>query len=75
MLLPLNTNVNYSGSKWAAGFLVLSGFPQAIPGCLHYFLPDGGAGVIAGLDLSHSRAPIEPRMGVEDIQTAAQQEK
>jgi hypothetical protein len=29
-----------------------------VPGLIHVFLPDGGAGVIAGLDLSKNRATI-----------------
>ncbi|MBC7522673.1 MAG: hypothetical protein H7268_16470 [Sandarakinorhabdus sp.] len=31
---------------------MLAGFFSIIPGCIHFFLPDGGAGVIAGIDLS-----------------------
>jgi hypothetical protein len=58
MILPPSSNAHYAGSKWAAWFLVLSGFFELVPGCIHYFLPDGGAGVIAGLDLSHDRATI-----------------
>ena len=58
MILPPSTNKEYSGSKWAAWFLVLSGVLEIVPGCIHYFLPDGGAGTIARLDLSHSRDVI-----------------
>lgn len=29
-----------------------------MPGAIHAFLPDGGAGVIAGLDLTHNAATI-----------------
>jgi hypothetical protein len=43
---------------WAAWFLVAYGFLEIIPGTIHYLLPDGGAGVIAGLNLSTNRATI-----------------
>lgn len=33
-------------------FLILCGVLAIIPGAIHVFLPDGGAGVIAGIDLS-----------------------
>lgn len=33
-------------------FLVLCGVLAVVPGTIHVFLPDGGAGVIAGLDLA-----------------------
>lgn len=52
MLLPPSTNADYHGHTAAAWFLVLTGVLSIIPGCIHYFLPDGGAGVIAGIDLS-----------------------
>jgi hypothetical protein len=54
-LLPPSTNNDYLGSPLAAWFVVLTGVMSIIPGCIHYFLPDGGAGVIAHMDLS-SRA-------------------
>jgi hypothetical protein len=31
---------------------VLASVLTILPGCIHYFLPDGGAGVIAHIDLS-----------------------
>jgi uncharacterized membrane protein HdeD (DUF308 family) len=52
MLLPPTTNADYCGHPAAAWFLVLTGVLSIIPGGIHYFLPDGGAGVIAGIDLS-----------------------
>lgn len=52
MLLPPSTNADYRGHPVAAWFLVLTGVLSIIPGGIHYFLPDGGAGVIAGIDLS-----------------------
>jgi hypothetical protein len=54
-LLPASTNGDYRGSAWSAWFLVLSAVLTIVPGCIHYFLPDGGAGVIAHIDLT-SRA-------------------
>ncbi len=58
MLFPASTNKDYSGAAIAAWFLVLSGLLELIPGCIHYFLPDGGAGVIAGLDLTRDRPVV-----------------
>jgi len=57
-LLPETTNAAYRGSVWSAMYLGLTGLLTVGPGCIHYFLPDGGAGVIAGLDLSGDRAAI-----------------
>lgn len=37
--------------KAAAWLLGLAGVGTLLPGLIHEFLPDGGAGVIAGLDL------------------------
>jgi hypothetical protein len=57
-LLPESTNARYQGSIWLAAYLGLTGVMSVGPGCIHYFLPDGGAGVIAGLDLSANRGTI-----------------
>lgn len=54
-LLPPSTNADYRGSILAAWFLVLSAVLTIVPGIIHYCLPDGGAGVIAHIDLT-SRA-------------------
>ncbi len=51
-LLPPSTNAAYRGSVLAAWFLALSGLLTIAPGMIHYFLPDGGSGVIAHIDLS-----------------------
>ena len=51
-LLPASTNAAYRGSILAAWFLALSSVTTIVPGMIHYFLPDGGAGVIGGVDLS-----------------------
>ena len=53
-LLPPSTNAAYRGSQLAAWFLMLAAVLEFVPGCIHYFLPDGGAGVIAGLDLAQN---------------------
>lgn len=52
--LPLSTNDQYRGSPGAAWFLAFYGVLWIVPGIIHSFMPDGGAGVIAGLDLSHN---------------------
>ncbi len=57
-LLPPGTNRQYHGSRSAAWFLALYGIGWIVPGMIHSFLPDGGAGSIAGLDLSHNRRLI-----------------
>lgn len=57
-LLPASTNGEYQGAAASAWFLALLGVGSVVPGAIHYFLPDGGAGVIAGIDLKHSRAII-----------------
>lgn len=57
-LFPPGTNGDYRGAAASAWFLMLAGALEFVPGCIHYFLPDGGAGVIAGLDLTHNRHTI-----------------
>ena len=56
--LPPSTNEQYRGSRYAAWFLALYGVLCIVPGMIHSFLPDGGAGTIAGLDLSHNPTMI-----------------
>lgn len=51
-LFPPGTNAQYSGAVVSAYFLMVAGVLEVATGCIHYFLPDGGAGVIAGIDLS-----------------------
>ncbi len=58
MSLAPGIGETYRGSRASAWFLVLLGLSSVIPGCIHYFLPDGGAGVIAGLDMGAQRATI-----------------
>ena len=53
-LLPPNTNERYTGSLLSAWFLTVFSALTILPGCIHTFTPDGGAGTIAGLDLSQN---------------------
>jgi hypothetical protein len=57
-LLPASTNSQYHGSLLSAHFLLLLSILTIVPGCIHSFLPDGGAGVIAGIDLGTRRRVI-----------------
>ncbi|MFN8642731.1 MAG: hypothetical protein U0802_14160 [Candidatus Binatia bacterium] len=50
-LLPPSTNDQYAGALLSARFLAVLAVLTIIPGCIHTFLPDGGAGRIAGIDL------------------------
>lgn len=52
MLFPPSTNGDYHGAKVSAWFLVLASMLTIVPGLIHYGLPDGGAGVIGGVDLT-----------------------
>lgn len=56
-MFPPSTNAQYRGYIASAWFLALLGLISFIPGAIHYFLPDGGAGVIAHLDMG-DRAPL-----------------
>jgi len=57
-LLPPSTNKFYRGSLASVWFLGLYGLLELGTGCVHYCLPDGGAGVIAGLDLTANKHTI-----------------
>ena len=50
-LLPPSTNAEYRGHPAAPLFLLLAAVLSLVPALIHSFLPDGGAGVIAGLDM------------------------
>lgn len=54
-LLAASTNDQYRGARAAAWFLALGGVLTLVPGMIHAFLPDGGAGSIAGLDMGDRR--------------------
>ena len=58
VFLPPSTNADYRGSRYSVWFLAFYGVAWIVPGMIHSFLPDGGAGTIAGLDLSHNPTMI-----------------
>ena len=49
-LLPPVQNA-YRGSPYSLYFLVVIGLLDTLRSCVHYFAPDGGSGIIAGLPL------------------------
>ena len=53
--LPPSTNGDYDGARSAPWFLGLAAVLTLVPGLIHSFLPDGGAGVIAHLDMGDKR--------------------
>ena len=53
--LPPTTNGQYRGAIASAWFLALAAVLTLVPGMIHSFLPDGGAGVIGGLDMGDRR--------------------
>jgi hypothetical protein len=57
-LLPPNTSHLSRGSLASVWFLGLYGLLELGTGCVHYCLPDGGAGVIAGLNLTANKHTI-----------------
>ena len=57
-LLPPSTNHLYRGSLASVWFLGLYSLLELGTGLIHFFLPDGGAGVIAGLDLTVNKHVI-----------------
>jgi hypothetical protein len=57
-LLPPSTNDAYRGWKLAAWALTVLAAGTIIPALIHIGLPDGGAGVIAGLNLSQGGETI-----------------
>jgi hypothetical protein len=57
-LFPPSTNRDYTGSMASAYILTVFGVLSIIPGSIHTFAPDGGAGTIAGIDLSHNGGVI-----------------
>lgn len=58
MLLAPSTNDAYTGAPWAAQLLAVLAVLTILPGTVHVFLPDGGAGTIAGVDLGTCSASI-----------------
>lgn len=56
--LPPSTNLDYRGARSAPWFLAVAAVLTIVPGLIHSFLPDGGAEVIAGLDLGAQRGLV-----------------
>ncbi len=56
--LPSSTNDGYRGSRASAWFLTLAALVTSGPALIHSFLPDGGARVIAGLDMGASSETV-----------------
>jgi len=56
-MFPESSNNQYKGAIAAAWFLGVLGLFSLAPGAIHYLMPDGGAGVIAHLDMGE-RAPL-----------------
>lgn len=55
-LFPASSNAAYDGSILSAWYLGLMAVLTIVPGCIHYFLRDGGAQSFAGLRLErHQR--------------------
>ena len=52
---PPSTNGQYSGARISVWFLGLSALLTLAPALIHSFLPDGGAEVIAHLDMGSRR--------------------
>ena len=50
-LFPTSTNAEYKGARISLVILGLAVIITIIPACIHTFLPDGGANMIAGLGL------------------------
>lgn len=51
-LLPPSTNDAYTGSRFSIAVLLVFAAITVVPGLIHEFAADGGAGTIAGIDLS-----------------------
>jgi hypothetical protein len=52
IILPENANNNYQGSRIAPVVFLLIALVGIVRSCIHLLAPDGGAGTIAGMDLS-----------------------
>ena len=48
---PASTNPQYTGSRISLLILGLAVIITIIPACIHTFLPDGGANIIAGMGI------------------------
>lgn len=57
-LVPPASHAQWHGPRAALWLLGLLGAVKLVTGLIHFLLPDGGAGVIAGLDLGEQRDVI-----------------
>ncbi len=72
--IPPSTNERYRGSPLAWWVLLVLGALNLARGSIHLFASDGGAGQIAGIDLSRERAVIVflfAVMGLQQLSFAA----
>jgi len=70
-LFPHPSNERYRGSPFAWRVLLLLGALNFVRGCIHLFAADGGAGRIAGIDLSENREVIVFLFAVMGLQQLA----
>ncbi|TAJ72390.1 MAG: hypothetical protein EPO51_09810 [Phenylobacterium sp.] len=63
--LPPSTNHEYRGADVSVVFLGLCAVLTLVPGAIHSFLPDGGAGVIAHLDVGGRAALVRALFACE----------
>jgi hypothetical protein len=71
VLIPPTTNEHYRGSPWAWRFLLALAALNLARGSIHLFVSDGGAGQIAGIDLSENREVIVFLFAVMGLQQLA----
>jgi len=51
-IFPKTADNNYQGNKIAAYVFLIIALAGTVRSCIHFLAPDGGAGTIAGMDLS-----------------------
>lgn len=56
-IFPKSADNNYHGNKIAAYIFLILASAGVVRSCIHFLAPDGGAGTIAGMDLSVAGAP------------------
>lgn len=57
-IFPKTANNNYNGSRIALYVFMLYSFVSMARSLIHFFAPDGGSGIIAGIDLSQGAENI-----------------
>lgn len=58
MLIPPASPPLRGAARWAAWYLVFYGVMWVVPGAIHAFAPDGGAGSIAGIAMDGDKGVI-----------------